>query len=647
MRATCAIVLSCCVLLISGCIGKPAMTTTSTQPDQVQGAALHGRVHGGQNPVSGASVYLYAVGTGGYGGNGIAASSSNASTSLLNSNVLSQTPAGGKDGSNNYYATTDSNGNFSISGDYTCPSADTQVYLFAKGGNAGAGVYNGIGMLAGLGSCGSLSSSTFVTVNEVSTVVTAYALAGFATDATHISSSGTTLALQGMANAFAMIPNMETLSTGVALATTPAGNGVVWQKGINALANILASCVNTAIPPVSPYPCTTLLLINGSVPETATAAIAIAHNPASGNSVSTLLALQTANPPFQPTTTSTNDFTMAISYTGSGLDGQGGLAIDASGNVWVVSYTGNVLSKFGPTGAVLSGSGGFTGNGLNGPNAVAIDSSGNAWVVNYSGSSLSEFNSSGSPISGSPYTGGGLNDPQDLAIDQSGHVWAVNYGNTSISEFSSGGSPITGSGGITTGGLDDPTGVAIDVSGNVWVPNYDASGISEFNSSGTANAGSPFTGGGLDSPYGVAIDAAGDVWATNLFGGSLSELSSSGSALSPATTGYTGGGLNYPCNVAIDGDGNAFATNNYYGGGSEISEANSAGNPISGTYGYQGGLYGPYSLAIDGSGNVWVSNWGGGGGDYISEYVGLAAPVVTPIVANLLAPYGSHAVNKP
>ncbi len=638
MRAFLAIAFSSCALLLSGCISMPVATTSST--GSVSGTAVRGRVHGGQNPISGASVYLYSVGTGGYGGKGIAASSSNASTSLLSSSGSNTL----KDASNNYYVTTDSGGNFSITGDYTCPSASTQVYLFAKGGNSGAGANSAIGLLAGLGSCGSLTSSTFVIVNEVSTIATAYALAGFATDATHISSSGSTLALQGMANAFAAIPNMETLSTGVALATTPAGNGTVWQKGINTLANILASCINTA--QGAGY-CTGLLkgetVVGVAAPsETASLAIDIAHYP--GSNASTLLEFQSANPPFQPVTTSVNDFTMTISYTGSGLDGQGGLAVDASGNVWVVSYTGNVLSKFGPTGAVLSGSGGFTGNGLNGPNAVAIDASGNAWVVNIGGSSLSEFNTSGSPISGSPYTGGGLNGPQNLAIDQSGHVWAVNYGNFSMSEFGSGGSPITGSG-ITTGGLDDPTGVAVDVSGNIWVSNYDGLGISEFNSSGTANAGSPFTAGGFDSPYGIAIDAAGNVWATNLFGFSLSELNPSGSPISGSP--FTGGGLNYPCNVAIDGAGNVWETNNYYGGGSEISELSSAGNPLSTTYGYQGGLYGPYSLGIDGSGNVWVSNWGGGSGNYITEYVGAGAPVVTPIVANLLTPYGSHAVNLP
>jgi len=642
MRNSYAIAMFATVLGLSGCVATPVMTSTASTPaNQVPGAALHGRVHGGQNPISGASVYLYAVGTGGYGGMGVAASTSNASVSLLSSSGSNTT----KDSSNNYYVTTDSNGNFSITGDYTCPSASSQVYLFAKGGNSGSGSNSAIGLLAGLGSCGSLSSSTFVVVNEVSTIATAYALAGFATDATHISSSDSALALQGMANAFAAIPNMETLGTGVALATTPVGNGTVWQDGIDALANILASCVNTA--QGAGY-CTGLLEGETAVgvaapPETASLAIDIAHYP--GSNTSTLLTFQSANPPFQPTTTSANDFTLTISYTGGGLDGLSGLAVDASGDIWVASNTSSVLSKFGPTGTVLSGTGGFTGNGLNGPIAVAIDSAGNAWVVNYSGSSISEFNSNGSPISGSPYTGGGLDGPNDAAIDQSGHVWTVNQSNSSISEFSSVGSPITGSGGITTGGLDDPTGVSVDVSGNIWVANYDGSSVSEFNSSGTANASSPFTAGGFDSPYDVAIDAAGNVWATNLFGASLSGLNSSGSPI-PGSP-FTGGGLNYPCNVASEGAGNVWETNNYYGGGSEISEFSSAGIPLSTTYGYQGGLDGPYSLGIDGSGNVWVSNWGGGSGNYITEYVGAATPVVTPIVANLLAPYASHAVNKP
>ena len=85
-------------------------------------------------------------------------------------------------------------------------------------------------------------------VNEVSTVATAYAIAGFATDALHVASSGTALAQTGIANAFANATNMETLQTGVALATTPVGGGTVPQAEINTLADILAACVNTTAP---------------------------------------------------------------------------------------------------------------------------------------------------------------------------------------------------------------------------------------------------------------------------------------------------------------------------------------------------------------------------------------------------------------
>jgi hypothetical protein len=39
-------------------------------------------------------------------------------------------------------------------------------------------------------------------------------------------------------------------------------------------------------------------------------------------------------------------------------------------------------------------------------------------------------------------------------------------------------------------------------------------------------------------------------------------------------------------------------------------------------------------LAIDGSGNAWVT-----GGNQVTEFVGAAAPVVTPLAANLGNPY--------
>ena len=48
--------------------------------------------------------------------------------------------------------------------------------------------------------------------------------------------------------------------------------------------------------------------------------------------------------------------------------------------------------------------------------------------------------------------------------------------------------------------------------------------------------------------------------------------------------------------------------------------------------------------AETGPGNVWVSN---DTLNTVTQFVGAASPVVTPIVANLLYPYGSRAVNRP
>jgi hypothetical protein len=57
-----------------------------------------------------------------------------------------------------------------------------------------------------------------------------------------------------------------------------------------------------------------------------------------------------------------------------------------------------------------------------------------------------------------------------------------------------------------------------------------------------------------------------------------------------------------------------------------------------------GGLNAPFGIGIDGAGNIWVTN---SGDNSITEFVGRTFGVVTPIVANLLAPYGTHAVNAP
>ena len=105
----------------------------------------------------------------------------------------------------------------------------------------------------------------------------------------------------------------------------------------------------------------------------------------------------------------------------------------------------------------------------------------------------------------------------------------------------------------------------------------------------------------------------------------------------------------YAPDLAIDGTGNVFVTNYVNDSVSEWSVSNGAVTGNTEANGFNSsGTDEPWSLAVDGSGNVWVANLtSAGGSGSVTEFVGLGAPTVTPLVANLLSPYGSQAVNKP
>jgi trimeric autotransporter adhesin len=92
-------------LMLAGCSANFGDVALSG-PQQTDGGAiaLRGSIHGGQQPISGATIQLYAAGTSGYG---------SAAAPILTSTVA-----------------TDANGGFSISGDYTCPAGGL-IYLTA------------------------------------------------------------------------------------------------------------------------------------------------------------------------------------------------------------------------------------------------------------------------------------------------------------------------------------------------------------------------------------------------------------------------------------------------------------------------------------------------------------------------------------
>ena len=189
-------------------------------------------------------------------------------------------------------ATSAADGSFSIAL-ANCPSASAEIYLTAHGGNAGGGSNSSLMMMAALGPCGSISFSTPVIINEVTTAGSVYALSQFLST----TSSGTVGApstnATGLADAFANAANLMSVASGSALSTTPGGAGTAPQENLNSIANALGACVQTS--GSASANCTELFDCalpgaafsagactggTGSVADTLAAALSIARNPA-------------------------------------------------------------------------------------------------------------------------------------------------------------------------------------------------------------------------------------------------------------------------------------------------------------------------------------------------------------------------------
>jgi streptogramin lyase len=566
----------------------------------------------GSSPVSGAAVQLYAAGNGGYG---------SAGTALLTGSV-----------------TTDSSGSFTVPAGYSCASSSTQVYLVARGGNPGlSGSVNNssLAMMAALGNCGSVTSGTAVVVNEVTTVASVAALAAFYSSGGNIGSSATNAS--GLANAFGTANQLANVTSGVSPgASLPAGLSIPSAK-INTLANMLNSCTASSGGSV----CSALMTaatVSGSIApvNTLDAVYNILRNPASN--VSALNALLPATPAFKPVTGSAvPEWTLAVTWSGGGMNLATAMALDSSGNAWVASYFDALteLPALGTNGAVQQIA--AASSVLNESYGLTVDGSNNIWVANEQTSSsinfgygnVVKFSNTGQVLSGaSGYSAGGVYFPQGLAADTTGNVWVVDYGDSLMTLLGSNGTPVNGGTGWGTGQLALPVAVAVDASHNAWAANQSTNTITKISPDGS-NA---IAISCCDGASGLAVDQRGNVWVANLFGNSISEVSNAGTVL---LTGQTGGGINHPEGIAIDGAGTVWVGNLHGQTLSEFSGSNSTapGAPLSPASGLgtDAQLATPFAVAIDQSGNIWVSN-SSNGINTVTTFVGLATPVKTPLL---------------
>jgi streptogramin lyase len=600
------------VAAVTAMLGAMGCGSTASTDAVQPGISFNGRVMGGQQPISGASIVLYQAGS---GGPGVGAAN------LLNKTV-----------------TTDMTGGFNFTGDYMCPSSTTQVYLIATGGNPGlplGGTNPASVMMAALGDCGNLSASTFVSMNEVTTVAAVWALAQFMSPGGIVGSSATNAT--GLRNAFEVANNLADFSNGApGGANLPAGATLETAKLIT-MANILAACVNSD----GGSSCSPLFQAatpsSGSAPtNTLDAALNIALRP--GSNVGAVFAAAPATGPFQTGLgQAPNDWTMSLTFLGGGLDVPTALAIDSTGSVWVANYFGGVATKFFPTGQPAS-TVGFADASLVESYGITVDGLDNAWVaneqspnfINSGAGSITKFNSSGQVLSQSGgFTQGGIYYPYAIAADSAGRVWVADYGRSGASLLASDGSSLFGPSGISPSNMIFPVGVAVDSANNGW-----------FAAQGTTVQLTPSGGDGAFScctyPAGIAIDGSGNTWLPQFNSSSLVELGPSGTTLQQIS-GI--GGIEHPEGVATDGAGNVWVTN-YRGSsiseftGSSSSATSTALSPNSG-FGTDVSLDEPFSLAIDASGNVWVTS---SLGNTVTEFVGAASPIRTPLLGPPVQP---------
>jgi sugar lactone lactonase YvrE len=174
-----------------------------------------------------------------------------------------------------------------------------------------------------------------------------------------------------------------------------------------------------------------------------------------------------------------------------------GIAVDASGYIYVAETLNNKIRKISPAGVVStlagSGSSGWAdGSGaeasFNRPSGIAVDASGYVYVADSYNFRIRKISPEGvvSTLAGSGSygtadgsgTAASFDYPNGVAVDASGYVYVADAGNNKIRKVSPSGVVITLAGTGDEGSVDGsgtsasfycPTGLAIDTSGSVYV----------------------------------------------------------------------------------------------------------------------------------------------------------------------------------
>ena len=239
---------------------------------------------------------------------------------------------------------------------------------------------------------------------------------------------------------------------------------------------------------------------------------------------------------------------------GGGFSSPGGVAVDASGNVFVADSGNNAVKE-------IFAAGGWTtvtprASGFNSPNGVALDGSGNVYVADTFNNEVKEIVAAGGYTTVNSIGAGFLN-PYAVAVDSIGNVYVADYSNGAVKEIMAVDGSIPASAAVRTlaSGLSGPDGVAVDASGNVFVANYNDSTIHEILAVTGSIPASPTIktiGSGFSGPSNLAVDGAGNLFVADSNSGAVKEILAAGGYTTIVTL---GGGFSSPEAVAVNRSG--------------------------------------------------------------------------------------------
>ena len=666
-------------MLTAGC-SNMAVTSSGANALATSGT-LSGRIHGGNQPVSGATVNLYF-----------------AAQSISGTATLAATTTSANDGAGSFHfvqnTTSPNNGTDNT---FSCPTTGGSplVYVVAKGGNTlnngNSSVNNtAAAFIAIYGTCSQLNNNV-VNMTEVTTVATLAAVQQFFDPSNDsITADGTGQQYNVMINLPNTIALMANVANGTAVtstvlpaSTTTGANGVGGVTvtatpevaKLNTIADALSACVNNAS--ASATACTTLFASaqspspavtgrpNGTVFPPATDVVQAAYymltNPTNGSAsnLQNIYNLGTgAGAPYQPTLAAQpSDWTIAINYssisncgTGSGgfISSPYDISIDAQDNIWIANSQaskGN-LSELTSGGAANTCV--FLGGGSHG--GATIDSSGNVWLASTESTNIYRYN----PSSGASTTFPTPATPLGVAADGAGNIYFTSAVNGSLYQIPGAATASSAVPAVQISIVVGPNPIRLmpDFQGltgvvpnpvNIWV----SSGAGFVSRVSPATSGPNLMNGfstktfniGSNS-YGLAVTGANDVIVSS--GGTdnyLIYLSNANSYAQAWITASGFAGINNPTGISIDGRNNTWVPNNTNGSPStgSASEVTAAGNGLSpATTGFQKSssfLSSGRASVVDQMGNVWFV--GDGTANSITEIVGAGVPLYQPYAKGL------------